>query len=425
MKWRSLSLVLMLFLPLALHAQLLVDCSGQNQNVYTTINAALADGGSGSTIVVNGTCNESVTLESVDGVFLGAWWGQTASVTGGIVISNSKNIYLYGLSVTNSAPADAIVAVRSTNVTLDTCSGNGSGQVGLASRYHSEVTIVGTGSFNNNAASGMYLDGGSSIFITGWGGPVDISNNGNNGVQVQGADFSTWGNTSITGSGGGGWGIYTVGGARLQVGTIFGSNTIQGNPSGGASITEHTEASFWNINGLQTIIQGNGPVGVAVGLGSQVTFFDGDQITDHTSAGVDVYGNSQVNFSGANSLLRNGTASDPRSAGIRVDGNSEALLRGGTISQNYGPGILALVNSSVDFTGLVFSGNTGGVISCDSTATMISDVGRPDQPLRPGVNCKTPHALGNRHSTRFSFKLPDLTPYKALQAKYRKIATKH
>jgi hypothetical protein len=317
------------------------------------------------------------------------------------------------------------VAVRSTNVTLDTCSGNGSGQVGLASRYHSDVTIVGTGSFNNNAASGMYLDAGSSILITGWGGLVDISNNGNSGVHADRADFGTWGNTTITGNGGGGWGIETSS-ARISMGTVFGNNSIQGNPSGAASILENSEASFWNIFGLQTLIQGNGPVGVSVGLGSQVTFFDGDQITDHSGPGIDVYGNSQANFFGANSVLRNGTSGDPTSAGIRVDGNSEAFLRGGTVAQNYGPGILALVNSSVDFTGLTFSGNTGGVITCDSTATMISDLTKPNLTPPAGVNCKTPHSLGNHKATaKFTFKAPNVTPFKALQAKYKKIATKH
>ena len=40
-----------------------------------------------------------------------------------------------------------------------------------------------------------------------------------------------------------------------------------------------------------------------------------------------------------------------RSAGIVVDGNSEAYLRGGQITMNQGPAMLVLVNSSADFTG--------------------------------------------------------------------------
>jgi len=88
-----------------------------------------------------------------------------------------------------------------------------------------------------------------------------------------------------------------------------------------------------------------------VGFGSQATFFNSAQITGHSSAGVDVYANSQAYFSGANVVQSNGSSGDSRSAGIRVDGNSEAFLRGGDVSQNVGPGVLALINSSADFSG--------------------------------------------------------------------------
>jgi hypothetical protein len=123
--------------------------------------------------------------------------------------------------------------------------------------------------------------------------------------------------------------------------------------------------------------------------------------------------------------LRNGTGTDPLSAGIRVDGNSEAFLRGGDVSQNNGPGLLALVNSSIDFTGVTFSGDSSGIITCDSTATMISDLAQPNTTPPAGVRCKTPHGLGNRRVTATHPAVPDLSRYKALQAKYKKIATKH
>src|SRR5690242_1199773 len=93
----KLSIFTLLLLPIALHAQLVVDCSGTNPDpsVYPSINAALPNAGQGSTILVSGTCNESVALQGMNNISLGAWWGQTASVTGGILISNSNSIYLY------------------------------------------------------------------------------------------------------------------------------------------------------------------------------------------------------------------------------------------------------------------------------------------------------------------------------------------
>jgi hypothetical protein len=204
----------------------------------------------------------------------------------------------------------------------------------------------------------------------------------------------------------------------------LGPNIIQGNPAGGASIGEGSEISFWSI-GQPNIIQGNGPTGVSVNLGSQATFFQGAQISDHSSVGVDVYGNSQANFFGANSVVKNGASSDPQSAGIRVDGNSEALLRGGDVSQNNGPGLLVLVNSSVDFTGVSFTSDSAGIVTCDSTGTMVSDLAGPNITPPPGVHCKTPHALGNRHVSRSAPAVPSTAAGRALQAKWMKVAIKH
>jgi hypothetical protein len=168
-------------------------------------------------------------------------------------------------------------------------------------------------------------------------------------------------------------------------------------------------------------------VGVSAGLGSQVTFFNGAQVTDHSDAGVDLYGNSQAYLFGPNQVLRNGAVTDSRSAGIRVDGNSEVYLRGGQVAQNYGPGILALVNSSADFTGVSFSGNAQGqIITCDSSSFMVSDLTVPNTIFSPaGVVCRTPHALGNRNNLKAPPTIPDWSTPKALYDKYVKAATKH
>jgi hypothetical protein len=47
----------------------------------------------------------------------------------------------------------------------------------------------------------------------------------------------------------------------------------------------------------------------------------------------------------------------------------------------------------VDFTGATFSGNSAGIITCDSSAYMVSDL--PTNPSA-GIICLTPHRLGNR-----------------------------
>jgi hypothetical protein len=217
----------------------------------------------------------------------------------------------------------------------------------------------------------------------------------------------------------------------VQFGALYGPNLISGNQSGGAWLQETAEISFWSI-GQPNLIENNGPVGVSAGLGSQVTFAAigtanvGVQVTDHSSAGVDIYGNSQFYSLGLNLVQRNGSAGDPRSAGIRLDGNSQALLRGGDISRNNGPGLLALVNSSADFKGVTFSENTNGVIiACDSSSTMVSDLARPNDDSRGGLLCKTPHALGNREVNGSQVEVPDWSEHKARHDKYAKAAVKH
>jgi hypothetical protein len=425
-----------LLCPTGVRAQyLIVDCTGANTSAYPSINAALPNATPGSFILVTGPCAENVSLYGQNALNLGAYYGQTATINGAISINNSQNVFLYGLNVTNAA-GDGISVSNSRGISLNVCSSSGNAGVGLRVGGMSDVTIGASGAFDRNTAGGMNIGGNSLVAVVAWAGPVDISNNGGPGVWASQANFSTIGSTTIsnnvfgTGSNSG-FGIDLRGGAHAQIGALFGPNVISGNQNGGASLQENAEISFWSI-GQPNQIQSNGPVGVLAGFGSQVTFADisgplAALITDHTSAGVDLYANSQAYFLGANQVLRNGTLTNPRSAGIRVDGNSEVFLRGGQVAQNYGPGILALVNSSADFTGVTFAGNAGGeIIDCDSSSWMVSDLTRSSNVLAAaGVACRIPHALGNRDGFKSLPTTPDWSAHKAQYDKYAKLAVKH
>jgi hypothetical protein len=97
------------------------------------------------------------------------------------------------------------------------------------------------------------------------------------------------------------------------------------------------------------------------------------------------------------------------------------------VAQNNGPGILALVNSSADFTGVNFAGNAGGeIIDCDSSSWMVSDLTRSISAIpTAGVACRTPHALGSRDISKALPPTPDWSAHKALYDKYAKAAVKH
>jgi|HubBroStandDraft_6_1064221.scaffolds.fasta_scaffold14718_4 hypothetical protein len=429
-------LLLFLFCPAGIRAQyLIVDCTGATPYAYPSINAALPNATPGSFILVTGPCTENVSLSGVSSLSLGAYYGLTATLNGGISISNSQNVMLYGLNVTNTA-GNGISVSNSRGTSINVCTISGNAGMGLSVAGMSDVTVGASGAFDNNGNGGININGNSLVSLVAWAGSVDISNNNGPGVwESAGSLFSTLGPTTITNNVSGvgtnpGYGIEILGGARAQIGSLYGPNTITGNQAGGAFLQENSEISFFSL-GQSNVIQGNGPVGVSVGLGSQVTFYDitgtvNAQISGHTSAGVDVYSNSQAYFNGANQVLQNGTVSDPRSAGIRVDGNSQVLMRGGQVTQNNGPGILALVNSSADFTGVTFGGNLRGeIITCDSSAWMVSDLAKPTSPFLPaGVTCRTPDALGNRVFFNAVPTTPDWSAFKALFNRYAKLAVK-
>jgi hypothetical protein len=330
--------LLFLFCPGAVRAQyLIVDCTGANPSAYPNINAALPNATPGSFILVTGPCTENISLAGVSALSLGAYYGQTATINGGISISNSQNVMLYGLNVTNPS-GNGISVSNSRSIDGDACTSNGNVGVGLSVYGMSDVTVGASGAFDHNSAGGMNIGGNSFVSVDAWAGPVDISNNGGPGVWASQANFATLASTTITNNVFGpgsssGFGIDLRGGAHAQIGAILGQNVISRNQSGGAWLQETTEISFFSI-GEPNLIQNNGPVGVSVGLGSQVTFADisgplGARISGHADAGVDLYANSQAYFLGANQVLKNGTLTNARSAGIRVDGNSEVYLRGG------------------------------------------------------------------------------------------------
>ena len=435
--YATIPMILLLFSPGATRAQqyLIVDCTGANSSAYPSIKAALPNATPGAFILVTGPCTENVSLNLVNGLNLGAYYGQTAVLNGGISITNSENVFLYGLNITNPS-GNGVSVSNSRGIQLNVCSSNGNSGFGLNVGGMSDVTVGASGAFSHNGNYGINITGGAMVALIAWAGPVDISNNFGGGVFAGQGNFSTLGSTTINnnafaGQFAPGFGLDLRGGARAQVGALFGPNTISWNQSGGASLQENAEISFWSI-GQPNQIQNNGPVGVSASFGSQVTLADisgpvAAVITDHTSAGVDLYANSQAYVLGANQVMRNGSATDGRSAGIRLDGNSEVFMRGGQVTQNSGPGILALVNSSADFTGVTFAGNAQGeVISCDASSWMVSDLTRPGSALSPaGVACRTPHLLGNHGVLKTLAPAPDWSAPKVRFDNYARAAVKH
>lgn len=415
-------LVFAVLFPAVGRAQLVVDCTGATPGSFNSINAALPSAGIGTAIfVVAGPCNESLQLAGQTDLFIGTYYGfPNVAINGSIGVAESHGVYFHGLDITSTG-GDAINVIQSQALIIDTCNITSSTGNGLSLGNASEALIIAPASFDGSAGNGIHLFGNSYVELNSWNGQsIDVSNNQGSGVWASQASFTTFGRTTLSNNGG--FGAQFYGGARAQFGSLSGPNTISGNQQGGVFLQENSEASLFNF-GSQTYVQNNGPVGVSVGFNSQITLYNGVEISGHSGPAVDLFGNSQAYLFGANNLHNNGAAGDARSAAVRVDGNSEVFLRGGTVAQNIGPAILALVNSSADLKGVSFSSNSGGAITCDSSAYMVSDLANGTS-IAPGVGCRTPHALGNRSVSAPQFATPNSSALKALQAKYMARATK-
>jgi hypothetical protein len=433
--WWFVTLILCLTFTASAHGQqyLDVDCSGTNPSDYPTITSALANvAGPGAYILVTGTCTENVVVNNAFNISIGAFYGSTANIVGSVTVNESDGVFLYGLIVTGST-TNGFTFNSSRAVELVGCSAISNQLAGLNAGSLSDVTVVGPATFDNNGTGGVYLGGNTIFQVNDWQGTTDISDNQGPGVWLStGALFFSLGTTTISNNVSlpvGGvpqptFGIVSLGATKVQLGNCYGSNTIQGNSGGGFSIEENSELSLFTCGTSgATYVLDNGPVGISAGFGSQVTLDDSVQVSGHTGSGVELYGHSQLNVNGSNNTIsNNGTTGNLRSAGIVVDGNSEAYLRGGQISSNHGPGILALVNSSADFTGATFAENSGGIITCDSSSYVVRDLSTEMGNSSRVIHCTTPHNLGNRHGSSYRPSIPDSTALKMRVAQYRKIA---
>ncbi len=429
-----LLLVLLSASVLVAHAQTyyFVDCSGANPAQYSTISAALAVAGPNSYVLITGTCNENVSITNAWNLNVGAYYGSTANINGSVSVMSSNSVFLYGLKVTNPS-GNGFDISSSHNVTLWTCTSNGNAGAGLGVNELSDVNVDGPGSYDNNGNAGMQVGFNSALNVSAWGGAVDISGNHGPGVATgDGAIFQTLGNTTITnninvpgGARPNGFGIQSVSASKVQVANCFGTTLISGNQSGGIDARESSQIALWPCGTVgQNIVQNNGPVGINAGIGSEVALYDNVVISGHSEAGIKLYAQGQLYMYGPNVINNNGNAADPRSAGIALDGNSEAYLRGGSISANKGPGILALVNSSIDSAGATISGNSAGVASCDTSAWMVSDLLPASGNPGPGISCRSPHRLGNGSHVASPPVAPSISAQKNQAALYKKFASR-
>jgi hypothetical protein len=411
-----------------------VDCSNPSAQ-FPTISSAVAAATDGTSIYVppGSTCTENVTVGYLKNVAIVTDWMQSFNLVGNLTIQSSHTAEIQGMIVTNPS-GDGIDVNNSTDVTLtfvQSVNNTGAGLV-LTS---SQVTIGGAGTFSNNGGIGINASVNSTLAISAWGGIVDISNDTNFGINADRSVMNLFGNMTINntkavpgGSFPNGFGINEFGGAKAGIFAGFGPISISSNANGGVSLQETSEMSMGgNISWAPYLvnIQGNGPLGVALDYGASLTLIGGVTITDHTTAGVSLYGNSQTAIYNSNQIVHNGTGTDSDRAGIQVTNGSQALVSTASIQNNGGPGILGLLHATLDVEGSTFSSNAGGAIACDQSTALETDL--PHSVLGSANACTVsspgnhqPHGSGN-----MNLGLPDWRSIKARSVKLNGMITSH
>lgn len=418
-------------------ADLYVDCRPDNASgsQYTSISAAVADlnalpaTADWDTIHLMSDCTDNLYLtRSRIRITAGdecPWNGCgntgariTAQDTSSAVITVDGPHDIQLVHLTLSGGRDGLIVTSGGSVTVYGVVAEksvGDPSAGYGNGFHVDVGSflnMGEGGAVNNAGYGIYLGEGSSATFFGnqsWlqGEPLVISGNGLAGIRAERTEFVSWAGVTIERNGG--WGLLLLG-AHGSFGSIASSQSlVRDNPSGGAFLAEGSEASFWG----RTSFQNNGPYGVYLDSASSAHFdaaggmlpSDGKcvLVEGHTEVGVNVTTNGHVSFNGPHVVRNNGAAGKAWSAGVRVDGGSQAYFGKGfvgvptEVTDNSGPGILVDLGSVLEVPTASIQDNSmeavrvyhqstaylgpqarlqpngGAALRCDATSLVVTD----------------------------------------------------
>jgi hypothetical protein len=413
-------------------AWLTVDCSEAATGDFTSINQAISSltgpppaAGDWDYVVLLSDCTESVLVSGGRRIWIapeGDPWPWAGSTTNGVparitaaaadqavvTVQGPREVTLVHLILSGGNAGLRVggnASVEAYGVSAEDSSGPGFG-IGPG-----DLTLHDGVSAFRNGYYGISVDLGGTVHPSGQSDwledlAITISENSGGGIRLdRGSLYATTG-YNVEDNQGPGVTMYAGVGA---FGEYKDNSSIRGN-QGGAFVSEGSRATFWG----NLLLSNNGPYGIYVEDGGNASFTGAELgpvvVEGHSNVGLDVMINSQAAIHGQHQIRNNGSASEPTSAGIRIDGGSHLLLddtgqEGAdldppVIADNVGPGILLDYNSSIDAREAIFRGNTGeavrvlhesvaylgpnsqvaanagGPIRCDSTSLVVTSLFR-------------------------------------------------
>ncbi|MFZ0417103.1 MAG: right-handed parallel beta-helix repeat-containing protein [Candidatus Sulfotelmatobacter sp.] len=405
----------------AFAANVTVDCSGSNHQVFSSIGAALSTLSltGPNTITVGGTCNENVNVFQFDRLTIQAASGHVATIVNAanppgitLLISGSHNVTLDNLIIEGGSPSVYITS-SSSAVFMQNCSVQNSVADGLDLDMESELDIENS-SFTNNEGDGIFVANASQmtmgtyptqrILITG-NGFSGGSGNGAAGLQIDGSQIQlNFGVLTISGNSGPG---IAMEGGRLQFyGGAAATPGVIENNNYGIILNDAASATLWSAFNIAN----NASTGISVNGASSITFYSGidsqgknavTTIAGHSLVGMALSQSSAAQMYGPHVVTKNGSANaDPTArGGISLEGSSLTIGSGASVSSNTGPGVRLSVKSDLimfDMTvsnnteegvleqnlsaggfsnPLTFSGNGGAPLLCDAFSVAFGDAG--------------------------------------------------
>jgi hypothetical protein len=350
-----------------------------------SINNALKDTASKLIIQIRGVCHEDVVIARDDVTLRGVDPDATvvAQANQAIRIDRASRVTLEDLKVTGSTkpalPGAGIFLFHSSGVVLSNVKAEGNRE-GMRT-YGSTLRVVDS-DFCRNSAGGLYLAGGSSLFID--GAEINTSENGNYGFLVSestvrvnwpsiprvvandngGAGVALQGTADVLLAGSfeakrNGTGIQAVGGELAQ----------QGNPY--VDISENGDGVF--VFGEAVIDLGGGEgVSVSKNSGTGLVAIEGAYIRFN---GTLERNGLAVNVGEASRVSLDDTVCQNNGFGVYVHGGS-AWIGASTIQGNTSTGgcdVGLVFGAMASFGGA----NSVGTVCCDETVLVEGDVGCP------------------------------------------------
>jgi hypothetical protein len=237
----------------------------------------------GTTLVIQGTCNENVVMSSPTGQFDGVTLDGMG--TGAIAGPNPKlntleltgvaNFTIRGLLVTGGF--DGISVNTGSQLAIDSVVVDGAGRHGIHFQRATTMAYVINSIVQNNPGNGIIVNENSYArigFTSGVGasetdtGPCTILGNGGHGIRVQRNSSARIYTNTISLNGQNGVNVESASYAEIA------TNVIDGNVQNGINVTENSTAHVGDLSGTKTednpngTSVPNGQFGVSVSWGS-------------------------------------------------------------------------------------------------------------------------------------------------------------